>query len=155
MSSPWKLQRMSTACERFHDCIYDLSDDEEPPVCPASYRSTASTAALESRSIVARQPMVCSSTPVAPPALVRSPAIVARPPTLAMAPQPAAVVARPPALVAQHRGNAPGIGHETLSRVKACVSFTRERVRVSCKAKRITRRSVVGTKKSSQVFGHV
>ena len=103
---------MSTACERFHDCIYDLSDDEEPPVCPAAYRSTASTAALESRSIVARQPMVGSSTPVAqkplvvvaPPALVaRSPAIVARPPTLAMAPQPAAVVAIPPALVAQQR----------------------------------------------------
>ena len=97
---------MSTACERFHDCIYNLPDDEEQPVCPAANRSTASTAALESRSIVARQPMVCSSTPVAkrplvvvdPPALVvRSPAIVARPPTLAMAPQPAAVVARPPA----------------------------------------------------------
>ena len=102
MSSPWKLRKMSTACERFHDCIYDLSDDEEPPVCPAAYSSTASTAALESRSIVARQPMVCSSTPVAPPA-VRSPAIVARPPTLAMAPQPAAVVAIPPALVAQQR----------------------------------------------------
>ena len=111
MSSPWKIQRMSTACERFYDCIYDLSDDEEPPVCPAAYRSTASIAALESRSIVARQPMVCSSTP-------HSPAIVARPPTLAMAPQPAAVVARPPALVAQQRICSPTDG----ARPPACGS---------------------------------